>query len=331
MQKNITYLLGAGASYNACPILSEQGEKMIELSNIYFNLKDEGAITVNENSSFMDKSYKDMKFFGEKAKLFGTIDTYAKNLYLNENKSELSKLKLTISLFFTIWQLTDHKEFKTLKNRDTLRVDNRYISLLATILERDFNNDIVLKENINFVSWNYDLQLEYAFRLFNKNIKFKDLLNNEPLRICHLNGYHGFYETNERNHHFIERTESPNIQDIINEIGFVSKSQNHETIDISNHINYAWDEDSEIAKDAREISINIFMRTDILIIIGYSFPTFNKDIDKLLFNELKNRNLKIYYQDPSATDEYISQLAPSYVSNIILKKDLSQFFLPYSF
>jgi len=33
--KNITYLLGAGASYNACPIWKEQGKKMIEMSLEY--------------------------------------------------------------------------------------------------------------------------------------------------------------------------------------------------------------------------------------------------------------------------------------------------------
>ncbi len=31
--KNITYLFGAGASYFACPIWKEQGEKMIAISS----------------------------------------------------------------------------------------------------------------------------------------------------------------------------------------------------------------------------------------------------------------------------------------------------------
>lgn len=35
--KNITYLLGAGASYNSCPIWEEQGEKMIELAQKYLD------------------------------------------------------------------------------------------------------------------------------------------------------------------------------------------------------------------------------------------------------------------------------------------------------
>ena len=33
--KKITYLLGAGASANACPILNKQGIKMVELATKY--------------------------------------------------------------------------------------------------------------------------------------------------------------------------------------------------------------------------------------------------------------------------------------------------------
>ena len=328
MEKNITYLLGAGASYYACPILSELGNKMIEMSEIYFKLKNNGAFSHNKNISSMDNSYKDMKKFGEKAKLFGTIDTYARNLYLNNNKSELSELKLTVSLFFTIWQLTDNKEFKTLKERNTLKIDNRYISLLATILEKKDNN-IVLNKNINFVTWNYDLQLEYAFKLFNKNKEIKELLNDNPLKICHLNGYNGFYKTDTGNHHFIERTDSLEIKDIINEIGFVSDSQSKEEIDISSYINYAWDEDSNVAKETRERAKDIFKKTDVLVVIGYSFPSFNKDIDISLFNELKPDS-KVYYQDHNSI-ERISHLVENKNIEVKQKKDLSQFFLPYDF
>lgn len=39
--------------------------------------------------------------------------------------------------------------------------------------------------------------------------------------------------------------------------------------------------------------------TTILVVIGYSFPFFNREVDKQIFNELNNRVLKkIYFQDP---------------------------------
>ena len=328
MAKNITYLLGAGASYKACPILSEQGEKMIELAQTFNNLKDDGSFIRNERLEYMERIFEDMDYFGKRAKEFGTIDTYARKLFLNDD-NELSRLKVAVSLFFTVWQLTDDKKFKTLEKRPNSEIDNRYISLLATILEKKDNN-IVMKENINFVTWNYDLQFEYALKLFNNNLDFKVLLNDSQLQICHLNGYHGFYQTSKNKKDFLGRTASKNIKDIIDAIAFVSESQDKGTIDITGHINYAWEE-SDIASKTRKEAKRIFAQTDILIIIGYSFPSFNKDIDSSLFKELKGEKIEIYYQDPNASKEIFSQLINIKESQIVLRNNIDYFFLPYSF
>jgi len=328
MVKNITYLLGAGASYKAYPILSEQGEKMIELVQIFKKLKENGSFKGNESFKDLERIFDDMEHFGKKAKEFGTIDTYARKLFLNDNR-ELEKLKVAVSLFFTIWQLTDDKELKTFEKRQALEIDSRYISLLATILEKKDDN-IVMKENINFVTWNYDLQLEYAFRKFDNKIKVKNLLNTSPLKICHLNGYHGFYGTSKEENDFLGRTASKKIEDIINEIGFISESYKKGTININNYINYAWEEESKIALNTREEAKKIFKQTDILIIIGYSFPNFNKDIDKNLFQEL-GQQIEVYYQNPNPTKEFISQLINIENEKIHLVNKLDYFYLPYSF
>ena len=349
VEKNITYLLGAGASYNASPILNEQGEKMIELAQIFKKLKDDGFFNKNESLRYLEEIFSYMGDFGKKAKEFGTIDTYARKLYLNDSSYELEKLKVAVSLFFTIWQLTDNKDLKKLENRSILEIDNRYISLFATILEKK-DGEIVMKENINFVTWNYDLQLEYTFKLFTNSIDWDDLSNclkfrvngESELQICHLNGYHGFYNINEEKKHFLDRTESKKIEDIIKEIGYVSESDHKGNIDVSSYINYAWEEseidsnsrkknDRNIASNTRKEAKRIFKQTDILIIIGYSFPNFNKEIDESLFKELEGRETEIYYQDPNATDEFISQLFNMDTSKIHLIKKPYQFSLPYSF
>ncbi|MBI9038283.1 MAG: hypothetical protein JEY97_09140 [Bacteroidales bacterium] len=340
MTKNITYLLGAGASYNACPILNEQGEKMIELAQTCPDFRNEKFIKKPENfDSNLDKVLWYIGYFGKKAKELGTIDTYARKLYLNNSFPELEELKIAVSLFFTVWQLTDDEKLKTLENRSISEIDNRYISLFATILERN-NYKIVMKDNINFVTWNYDLQLEYAFKLFTNNIDWDDLSNYlmfefkgaYELKICHLNGYHGYYKTSESSKEtdFLDRTESKNINDILNKIGFINESNNKGSIDISGHINYAW-EKSDLTLKTREEAKRIFKQTDILIIIGYSFPNFNKEIDKSLFKELEGRKTEIYYQDPNATDEFISELFNTISAKIHPKKEINQFFLPYSF
>ena len=346
--KNITFLLGAGASYNSCPIWKEQANKMIELARRYIQY------SVNFNApkptSFANEYESvlwDIGYLGTKAEKFGTIDTYAKKLFLNKSNSELSRLKIAVSLFFTLWQLTDDKEFKV-RNENAIgekeyeEIDRRYIALLAAILENKSGTDIKIKNNIKFVTWNYDLQLELAFKSFYNDelsyeyafqrLKFRvNGLPNEPLQICHLNGYHGFYNAENREISFIDVPVTKNIVEILGQIDFISAGQTRKQLDITNHINYAW-ESNAIANKTREEAKRIFAETDILVIIGYSFPNFNKDIDKLLFDQLNKRELTIYYQDPNANETQLIELMNSNEPRIICQKEkLDTFILPYEF
>jgi hypothetical protein len=210
------------------------------------------------------------------------------------------------------------------------------------ILEQSTQTNFHLKKNIRFVTWNYDLQVEYAFKEFHHNnlsweyisqdLSFRiDEKTNKPLEVCHLNGYHGFYQTDSKEHHVLDRTESNQIGDILEGLSFVSTSQRRGQLNLTNHINYAW-ETNPIADKTREEAKRIFSETDILIIIGYSFPNFNKDIDNQLFKQLNGRKTTIYYQDPNASKSFISQLVnPDNCKIICETKKLDNFILPYEF
>jgi hypothetical protein len=183
MSKRITYLLGAGSSYQACPIWKEQGEKMCELAKYFLPT---ATFQLSEKESYqkdIEKMFWNMGMLGTKANEFGTIDTYAKKYYLNDSLYELEDLKTSVSLFFTIWQSLDDKKFKQdinlnpVKTFDRFRtIDQRYIGLLSTCLEKKAGqNRPVLNENIHFITWNYDLQLEYAYKLFCDNMEWGDV------------------------------------------------------------------------------------------------------------------------------------------------------------
>ncbi|MDD4976474.1 MAG: hypothetical protein PHY93_19110 [Bacteriovorax sp.] len=341
-QKKITFLLGAGASRNACPILKEQGEKMIELARIYFDNPD---LEFEEKPKDLDEKKRvmwDIGFFGNMSLKFGTIDTYAKKLSLNNSYRELSRLKLSVSLFFTIWQLTNNKKLKSCNSKSFDDIDRRYISLMASIIEQKDHISCKLNDNVRFVTWNYDLQLEYAFKSFcreelswdyiSQDLRFRISDKSTPnLEICHLNGYHGFYKTDRGDYHILDRTNSMEINEILDSISFTSTSLSQGTIDITNHINYAW-ENNYLAEASRNEAFRIFSETDIVIIIGYSFPNFNKEIDKELFDRLKGRHTKVYYQDPNASPTLIYQIVNSEECDVICEpKKLDNFILPYEF
>jgi hypothetical protein len=342
--KNITYLLGAGASYNSCPVWKEQGEKMIELSRKFLNIpnltfENPKPDTLNEKQNIL----WDIGYFGNKALEYGTVDTYAKKLLINKASNELQRLKLAVSIFFTLWE----SSIDGIKNRNGelyKNIDSRYISLLASIIESN-NKDPKLKENVRFVTWNYDLQLERAFKAFcldhldwnyvSSNLSFRvNERNKNELEVCHLNGYNGFYflpkKTNEEIE-FLERSSSNDIEEILNEISFTATSLRRDQIVINNHINYAW-EKNDFSNHTRKQAISLFGKTDILVIIGYSFPPFNKEIDKLLFEQLKERRTKIYYQDPNASEDLLKIYTEGLDTEIHCIRDKKEhFFLPPEF
>lgn len=345
---NITYLFGAGASANASPILKGQGEKMVELAKEF--LDPELALLFNSKPMSIDTRNRilfDFGYFGTKALQYVTIDTYAKKLYLSDDhENELDRLKLSVSLFFTIWESMNN-DYKIKDNFQN--IDPRYISLLASVLEKTQSKDPKIKPNIKFITWNYDLQFERAFKSFcmsnlgwdyvSKNLYFRIYKNDKGgLDICHLNGYNDFYYTEKRSNDTIKEvdtidriSENHNIQSILKELEFTVESQNRDQISFANHINYAW-ESNDLAQTTREAALEIFGLTDVLVVIGYSFPPFNKEIDQQLFRKLKGRKTKVYYQDPNASEEFISILVNNLDTEIYCITDkFDHFFLPYDF
>jgi hypothetical protein len=344
--KNITYFLGAGASYNSNPLQKEQAYEMNHLADSYLpQEKTDFNAGKPQNLSNQENILWDIGYFGSKAIKYGSIDTYAKKLIFSGSLQELERLKLAVSIFFTLWQFTNDNELKNPERFSDIEIDRRFIQLLASVLNKTSDCFPFLQDNIRFVTWNYDLQLESAYKAFcpenatwtevAENLRFQ-LSNNKgrEIQVCHLNGYHGFYSTPSGEKNILDLIDSKDISAILNKISYLYDSQNHNTANITGHINYAWEKDSLIVTHAREEAVNIFGNTDILIIIGYSFPNFNKDIDKQLFDRLKGRQTKIYYQDPNASEVFISHLVNLGTKEVSLeiervKNDV--FTLPYDF
>jgi hypothetical protein len=69
--------------------------------------------------------------------------------------------------------------------------------------------------------------------------------------------------------------------------------------------------------------------SEILVIIGYSFPFFNRNIDQRII-KCFTTNRKIYIQDPKF-EEVLSNLesiAPGASRNLVQVKNMDQFYLP---
>ena len=375
----ITYLLGAGASYYACPVLENQAEMMVKIA--WTRLKDilneleinfgnpiypmfitkENECTPNNNKS---EILWYIGYFGKKAQEYNTIDTYAKKLYLNNEIDELNLLKMAVSVFFDLWENFEYKMQDLEKDTEPIstnvfrsskkqfnRIDNRYKSLFSVLLDNDEKGNLTFNEDFTFISWNYDLQLEETFKLFlkdgfqknyndiNKTFKFKQSQDASITNhVYHLNGHRGYYDDLKSDY---ENDLSMKVYE--NEEEYWETNANlYEKIitkkgNFNNYIKYAWEQDLEntFFKKIKKV----FNETEVLVIIGYSFPAFNRKIDQELFKNLNQSKIKkIIYQDPNASQQMIENLfekrlykASEKIEIIFNDKELKQFIIPNEF
>lgn len=335
---NITYLLGAGASRQKMPLAMEIPTALNALSDEInqprnmlladrFDKKESLPLSMGE---YQKKFVEDIQQVIQKSKDFSTIDTYAKSLYLQNKITDLRKLKSVLSCFFLLEQ--------SIKG-----IDQRYDTFFATILRYE-SNKITLPD-IKIISWNYDQQVELAYANITNQHNFDGILRDiqsvprfnsitdiqhEQFGIVHLNGIAGMHKIHDGNVYSLFYPNKKFSKNLFEEILLFYSKYINLSDSFTPLLSYAWEQSflsSPIVKTAAEIIRN----TNILVIIGYSFPTFNRSIDKAILLELP-RKAKIYIQN---SKENLSSVIDRFSSLVIDSseprpvEDENQFFIPY--
>jgi hypothetical protein len=300
--KMVTYLFGAGASAKALPVAQGIADSLDELTKPGGDLseriwKTHGATSFNPG--FTPPWYPSTTGPGdygtpftsrlldlrEIAILHPSLDTYAKMLFFRNgqisNSPDQIEFKALIACYFLLLQAKD-------------AVDPRYELFLASILGPYGNERSLptLHPAVRILTWNYDSQLEKAYRGFVKDTQFVyETIDNDLEIIWRLNGT-------------CASLFNPGLAS--KQLDLVFGGFNKTTIDDLNGIykdmiknpqpgihpgvQFAWE--TEILDDnANRIANN----TQVLIVCGYSFPYFNKDVDHLLLDAMTKLE-KIYVQ-----------------------------------
>jgi hypothetical protein len=326
---NVSYLFGAGASAQALPLVKKTNESS-DIATAFAELSSKlSSYKFNEIYTDYISHLKDsLIWLATGTKEFGSPDTFAKYLFLKD-LTRLGELKNTLSAFFLIEQV-ENKKF-----------DKRSLIFLTTIM----NIDQVFPGNIKILTWNYDFQLELASEVFRKEsfevhqtgatmhapplIRYfpstSPFLSNRPdeISIVHLNGIAGFYwnkSINRPNSLFANKEKTlDNILELLTTKEY----------DERNLLTFAWE--NYLRRESTDYIKLICEKTDILVIIGYSFPFFNREIDKQIFDWLKanNRFKKIYYQDPFKSGDFLkNQFELSDSIEIRHVNDSNNYFIP---
>ena len=366
MSKKIVYLLGAGASANALPVVSHLKDRFKSFCDHFERYITETYRTETGGQIKLVQTYNELLV--SNLQTHHTIDTYARKLYLQSlltnDKTTYELLKKYLSAFFSYEQITiDFKENcnkyidevinaaveKTssklqLINSVIQNFDYRYDSFFASVLKVNKSIEIQLPDEISIVSWNYDYQIEKAFINFSsRNLdEVQNMLKvfgsfnrqiiskNEIYSLIKLNGTAGFIdiETGENIIDFKSDTLTKKIFEFFDQ-ALLSKTNN-----FHNGVRFAW-EDEKISDEAISIANTKMKEADIIVIVGYSFPYFNREVDRKIFEGLENigPNKKIYLQAPADTIDSTANRFKAVFSKYALEKhiEIDQFLIPNEF
>ena len=345
----VSYILGAGASYGSrkepkVETFSSLSKVIIRGLPVLQDFSDALNQLLGELEGINDyniaKKYITSNVLNELLKVseeYPTIDTYAKMLYVTKRINEYEKFKVHLSLFFLIWQ-KNHKH------------DLRYDSFISSLIDIE----TCKFPPLTILSWNYDMQFEMSYSKYineecalweiwdklnvycksNRTLKYNA---NDPFAFFKLNGSAMFHANEMKTDSLRSSLQDVLWSDISEETfwkkiyNLLENSQYKNFIPkYNNELSYAWEN-----KGKEKLLSHIAQRVadcEILVVIGYSFPYVNREIDRHIFDSMPNLKC-IYIQDKkskvieeriNAIFEYLHKPTPT----LVPKDDIDQFFLP---
>lgn len=276
--------------------------------------------------NLMNELCQGLEELKEQCSKHATIDIYAKKLYLKEQYAEFSKVECLLSIFLILEQVIN-------------KPDSRYDTFLASVL----NQNLKIDENIGILTWNYDSQFEIAYKGYCDSSKnnFKNIqqqlgvydaktkvAKSNNSQIIKLNGTANFKDFM----YPITDILGFNDNSVSQLLGCYVKYKDDENKNESS-LSFAW-ESNEYIKELELKVKGLVSDAETLVVIGYTFPFFNREIDRMVFRNmpyLKN----IYIQDPNAGNIVDSLMAVASTSGIRVDRKIihtitacDQFYLP---
>jgi hypothetical protein len=207
------------------------------------------------------------------------------------------------------------------------------------------DGEIKLLGKVKIITWNYDLQIDYAIQNFVKktslnkvkeaynihpninsfNVKSGDLINLKEFAVFKLNG-NAFLDPSlnagagggKTPHDYeipnTQRSEGSILGDYLNTFDETFPEGKTGSPDTFNYFNFAWEAHDRYTGFNNLIANTkqVLRETRILIIVGYSFPFFNSYIDKQLLSECNPFEIIIQDLEPETIKKRLLDLVPAF-------------------
>lgn len=341
IMSKIVYLFGAGSSYGqrdevdkdiileGLPILSEFPKQIERLISKIQTEDTEVECQYKAKTEEINKLIEDLKWLKATSESHKTVDTYAKKLWtIEKGSANYLKFKAALSAFLTLSQLFN-------------KPDSRYDAFFASII----GNKYWELADVSILSWNYDCQFEIAHANYsgrqNINAIWEDLkirskrtkntIEEEAgFSLTKLNGTALMFEDK----YFVSSFFDPYFnRQGMSELSYICRlySNSPQSENVRNALSFAWESSDYDFKNLIQSKVQ---DAEVLVIIGYSFPYFNREIDRHIVRNMTNLK-KVYIQDPNSHDVKEafeatlseSQLADNTIK-YVLKSGVSQFLIP---
>lgn len=349
----VTYLLGAGASFGergetqtgrktflrGLPVINEIQDAVLEL------VRNRRGDRIEANELKMEPELyaqliDGLRLFREMCTSYPTIDTLAKQLfvtkrpYVSHNGTMINYEQLKTLLAVTLLML---------QSKD--KRDLRYDGFIASLIKKDHTFP-----PMTILSWNYDAQFELAYSGYYLRDQYiptlweeLNVLNktyptefdvDKPFAMIKLNGTAFF--TDIRYATTVNGREVPGLKDCFfgsDELNkyqygaeYLLKSVYHNTL------SYSWENSTYF--NLMDSVLNRVIDTEEMIVIGYSFPYVNNEVDSYYLQRMGHLQ-KVVIQDKNFDDikeriEGILEPTGRHVE-IIPKNNLQQFYIPNKF
>lgn len=290
------------------------------LKNAIFPIGETGGIGYDQVTDLL---VKDLKWLKEESARHATIDTFAKKLYLKGDMATFYKVELLLTIFFVLEQLIN-------------KPDGRYDTFLASVLTKELE----IPDDISILTWNYDSQFEIAYKEYLSNDfnyihnklriydvktdkpigevnekpkgvikaddkeKFHNMKAFEPHKIVKLNGTANFKEMLPITDYYGAESEVY-LREILNR--YVLYNNGREDYGYT-RLSFAWDNNGYVNSFFDDKIESMVGDAETLVVIGYTFPFFNRETDRRVFAKMNNLS-QIYIQDPHA-DRIIKNIIP---------------------
>lgn len=309
----ILYILGAGASCDAVPMINMNPEtKMMgfcEALSYYFEQHISRFKSANEALTYVH--IEQLRELLKLASKMGTPDLLAKLLIEKQRDMDYQMLKNLISSFIDSIEFSDNP------------MDMRALSFLTYL-----SSNSRLPNNVRIINWNYDSQIEMAAEMLSIS-KTKDTVingftcwpncsrgeaNTTTPWMIHVNGVAGYEYSMEKLAKRVTKNDLLNTNPLL--LSFAFELDSTRWTFEQNRIN---------------LMIEAANGANILVVIGYSFPFFNRQFDKVIFEVIKSTCSKIYYQDPLNNGSFISSIFDVDPKKIIHVSDCKFYHVPNEF